>query len=78
MQAQRDALSEELMGAREALVWAQDELASHTYSGLQNWPLGQASDVDTQKRERVRLASKLDEARKLAGRRPWRGITAMG
>jgi len=78
MQSQRDALSEELAGAHEALVWAQDELASHTYGGLQHWPLGQAADVDTQKRERVRLASKLDEARKLAGRRPWRGITVMG
>jgi chromosome segregation ATPase len=78
VQAQRDALSEELTGAREALVWAQDELASHTYGGFQNWTLGQTSDVDTQKRERVRLASKLDEARRLAGRRPWRGITVMG
>jgi hypothetical protein len=78
VQSQRDALSEELTGAREALVWAQDELASHAFGGLQNWTLGQTSDVDTQKRERVRLASKLDEARKLAGRRPWRGISVMG
>jgi len=78
VQSQRDALSKELAGAREALAWAQGELASHAYGGLQSWPLGQASDVETQKQERVRLASKLDQARKLAGRRPWQGITVMG
>lgn len=78
VQAQCDALRDELLGAREALVWAQDELTSRAYGGLQNWPLGQEADVETQRRERVRLASKLDEARKLAGRRPWRGMTVMG
>ena len=74
--SQRDALQEELSSAREALVWAQDELAAQPFVGLQHWPMGQASDVETQKRERVRLATKLNEARKLAGRRPWLGITA--
>jgi hypothetical protein len=74
---ERDDLREELSCAREALAWAHGELASQPYAGLQSWPMGRASDVETQKRERVRLASKLDEARKLAGRRPWLGITVM-
>ena len=78
VQSERDGLQEELLAAREALTWAQDELAAQPYVGLQNWPLGQETDVETQKRERVRLASKLDEARKLAGRRPWLGITVSG
>jgi hypothetical protein len=79
--SERDALSAELTGAREALAWAQDELTSQPVAptaGFQNWPLGQDSDVETQKRERVRLASKLDEARKLAGRKSWLGISLMG
>jgi hypothetical protein len=73
--SERDALRGELVQAREALVWAQDELASRSSDGLQNWPLGREADAETQRRERVRLASKLDEARRLAGRRPWSGIS---
>jgi hypothetical protein len=77
VQRERDGLREELVSAREALNWAQDELASQPFVGLQHWPLGQESDVETQKRERVRLASKLDQARKLAGRKPWQGIAVL-
>jgi hypothetical protein len=76
-QNERDSLQQSLDNARGALAWAQEELAARPHSGLQNWPLGLAGDVETQKQERVRLASKLDEARKLAGRRGWRGITVM-
>jgi hypothetical protein len=78
VQARHDALQTELDGAKEALNWAQEELSSKVYGAVQSWPLGQTSDVETQRKERVRLATKLDEARKLAGRRPWRGITVMG
>jgi hypothetical protein len=77
MQIKHDALQTELDGAKEALTWAQDELSSKVFGAVQSWPLGQTSDVETQRRERVRLATKLDEARKLAGRRPWRGISVV-
>jgi septal ring factor EnvC (AmiA/AmiB activator) len=75
-QDERDSLRRELKGAKEALSWAQDELSGREY-GLQSWPLGLAADVETQRQERVRIASKLDEARKLAGRRSWFGLTVM-
>ena len=78
VQEKHNALQTELDGAREALAWAQEELTSKVNGAVQSWPLGNEADVETQRRERVRLASKLDEARKLAGRRPWRGITVMG
>jgi hypothetical protein len=77
LQEQRDVMRRELDRANEALAWAQEELAARDGGGLQHWPLGREADVETQRRERVRLASKLDEARKLAGRRPWSGITVM-
>jgi len=76
--SQRDALEEELANAREALTWAHGELASRTQVGLQNWPLGHPDDVESQRNERVRLETKIDAARKLAGRRGWRGLTVMG
>jgi hypothetical protein len=77
-QSQRDGLQQELANAREALTWAQGELASRAQVGLQNWPLGHPDDVESQRSERVRLETKIDAARKMAGRRGWRGLTVMG
>ena len=78
VQSQRDELQLELANAHEALTWAQGELANRTQVGLQSWPLGHPDDVESQRNERVRLETKLDAARKLAGRRGWRGLTVMG
>jgi hypothetical protein len=77
-QSQRDSLEHELSNAREALTWAHRELASRTQVGLQSWPLGHPDDVESQRSERVRLETKIDAARKLAGRRSWPRLTVMG
>lgn len=69
--SENDAISLELERANDALRWAQDELAARGSAGLHAWPLGQSIDVPSQRRERVRIESKIDEVRKLAGRRSW-------
>lgn len=76
--ARQDALMQELITAREALVWAQDELSAQSQRGLQKWSLGDGVDIDGMKRQRISLASKLDAARKLAGRRSWHDVPVIG
>ena len=66
--AERDALKRQLDNAKAALAWAQEDIGSRVWGGLQTWTIGKAADVEAQRQERVRLASRLDEARRLAGR----------
>ena len=64
----REVIARELASAREALSRAEDELATRWGPGLQNWPLGQPVEAEAQRQQRLSIESKINEARKLAGR----------
>jgi hypothetical protein len=72
----REALWENAALASELQALRADGLVQQVWShDLHNWPLGNGAGIAAQRAERLRITAKLDEARRIAGRR--HGVVAL-